>query len=145
MVERQEKGPPFRERVATQRLSHLVENYFQMAKTTAPTIVRTALSSTEKSTERLISISLLRHNCPNTRRKQASDAVNRFIASLLCRATALVPRRAVPIFGSRITGADCGGLGLPTKRPNRDREDCTGMFAKACPLAIHSNINLINN
>lgn len=51
-------------------------------------MVRTALSSTEKSTERLISISLLRHNCPNTRRTQASDGLRSCIASLLCRATA---------------------------------------------------------
>ena len=51
-------------------------------------MVRTALSSTEKLTERLISISPMRHNCPNTMRKQASDGLGLCIASLLCRATA---------------------------------------------------------
>ena len=81
------KRPPFRKERRPKVFSNLVVGYFRFAKTTAPAMVRTALSSSEKSTERLISISPLRHNCPNTMRKQASDAVNGFIAGLLCRAT----------------------------------------------------------
>ena len=105
-----------------QRFSGLLVCYFRLAKTTAPASVRTALNSIEKSTERLISISPMRHNCPNTMRKQASDGVKRFIASLLCRATAPTTTSG-PFFVSepRMAGDGCRGLGLPTKRPNRDR------------------------
>lgn len=87
MVERQEKRPPFRRRTA-QSSANLLVCYFRLTKTTAPAMVRTALNSTEKLTERLISISPMRHNCPNTMRKQASDGLRSCIASLLCRATA---------------------------------------------------------
>ena len=34
----------------------------------------------------------------------------------------------------RIAGAGCRGLGLPTKRPNRDRTDCTGMPGLTLPF-----------
>ena len=107
-----------------QRFSSLLVCYFRLAKTTAPASVRTALNSIEKSTERLISISPMRHNCPNTMRKQASDGVKRFIASLLCRATAPTTTSG-PFFVSepRMAGDGCRGLGLPTKRPNRDRSE----------------------
>lgn len=60
-----------------QRFSSLLVCYFRLVKTTTPAMVRTALNSTEKSIERLISISPMRHNCPNTMRKPASDGVKR--------------------------------------------------------------------
>ena len=68
--------------------------------------------------------SSMRHNCPNTMRKQASDGVKRFIASLLCRATAPTTTSG-PFFVSepRMAGDGYRGLGLPTKRPNRDRSE----------------------
>ena len=80
------KKPPFRRKTA-QGLK-LSVFYFRIVKATTPTKVRTALNSSEKSTVRLKFNSQLRHNCPNTRRKQASDGVKLFIASLLCCATA---------------------------------------------------------
>ena len=113
-----------RTKKSRQRFPSLLVCYFRLAKTTAPASVRTALNSIEKSTERLISISPMRHNCPNTMRKQASDGVKRFIASLLCRATAPTTTSG-PFFVSepRMAGDGCRGLGLPTKRPNRDRSE----------------------
>ena len=80
------KKPPFRKKTA--QGFKLLVFYFRIVKATTPTKVRTALNSSEKSTVRLKFNSQLRHNCPNTRRKQASDGVKSFIASLLCRATA---------------------------------------------------------
>ena len=82
----QEKGRPSEKRCGL-NVCKSSRWLLSICEKTAPAIVRTALNSSEKSTERLISISPLRHNCPNTMRKQASDAVNGFIAGLLCRAT----------------------------------------------------------
>ena len=97
----------------------LSEFYLRIAKTATPTQVRTALNSNEKSTLRLKSNSQLRHNCPNTMRKQASDGVNCFIASLLCRATApLLTLEPFFFYRTPSIGEDRMAVGLPTKRPN---------------------------
>ena len=61
------KKPSFQRKTA--QCSKLPVFYFRIAKTATPTQVRTALNSSEKSTERLKSNSQLRHNCPNTMRK----------------------------------------------------------------------------
>ena len=64
---RTEKKPSFQRKTA--QCSKLPVFYFRIAKTATPTQFRTALNSSEKSTERLKSNSQLRHNCPNTMRK----------------------------------------------------------------------------
>lgn len=110
-----------------QRFSSLLVCYFRLAKTTAPASVRTALNSIEKSTERLISISPMRHNCPNTMRKQASDGVKRFIASLLCRATAPTSTSG-PFFVSepRMPEMAAGAWVFRRCDPTETGANCTG-------------------
>ena len=61
-------------------------------------------------------------------RKQASDGVNCFIASLLCRATApLLTLEPFFFYRTPSIGEDRRAVGLPTKRPNRDR----GLFYRS--------------
>ena len=123
---RTEKKPSSQRKTA--QCFKLSEFYLRIAKTATPTQVRTALNSNEKSTLRLKSNSQLRHNCPNTMRKQASDGVNCFIASLLCRATApLLTLEPFFFYRTPSIGEDRMAVGLPTKRPNWDR----GLFFRS--------------
>ena len=114
------KKPPFRKKTA--QGFKLLVFYFRIVKATTPTKVRTALNSSEKSTVRLKFNSQLRHNCSNTRRKQASDGVKSFIASLLCRATAPNSRLEpfflyTPFSRRRLKGASKNNLGSKCSIP----------------------------